>query len=300
MFFVLDFQFFVIDVFTDKKFQGNQLAVFPSATGLSDETMQKIAKEFNYSETTFVTPTDDKNIRNVRIFTPESEIDFAGHPNIGAAMLLAQIEEFKDEKKIQIVFREKVGDIPITINFENFKPISAELSVAKLPEEKVLPSLEQISKVVSLEPNDISQPIAFSCGLPFLFIPVRSLEKIKQANLNHDEWKKQISNSDAPQLFLFTTETENSNYDFHARMFAPALGISEDPATGSAVAALSGYISKFLEKNDGKFSYVVEQGFEIKRPSIIEMSFSQKNQKIESVKIIGKAVIFSEGKISLD
>jgi trans-2,3-dihydro-3-hydroxyanthranilate isomerase len=128
---------------------------------------------------------------------------------------------------------------------------------------------------------------------------VLSLEKIKQANLNHDEWKKQISKSDAPQLFLFTNETENPDYNFHARMFAPALGISEDPATGSAVAALSGYISKFLENKDGEFSYVIEQGFEINRPSIIEMSFSQKDQKIESVKIIGNAVIFSEGKISL-
>jgi trans-2,3-dihydro-3-hydroxyanthranilate isomerase len=296
----LEFQFYVVDVFTDKQFQGNQLAVFPSATGISDENMQKIAKEFNYSETAFVTHTEDKNILNVRIFTPESEIDFAGHPNIGTAMLLARIGKLTDEKQIQIVFREKVGDVPITINFDNFKPISAELSVAKLPEEKeVLPSLEQISKVISLEATDISQPVAFSCGLPFLFIPVLSLEKIKQANLNHDEWKKQISDSDVPQLFLFTRETENPDYDFHARMFAPALGISEDPATGSAVAALSGYISEFLEKDDGEFTYVVEQGFEINRPSIIEMSFSQKNQRIESVKIMGNAIIFSEGKMSL-
>ena len=295
----MEFQFYVIDVFTDKQFQGNQLAVFPSAAGISDENMQKIAKEFNYSETTFVTSTDDKNIRNVRIFTPESEVDFAGHPNIGTAMLLARIGELTDEKQIHTIFREKVGDIAITINFDNSKPITAELSVAKIPEEKILPSLEQISKVISLEPTDVLQPIAFSCGLPFLFIPVLSLEKIKKASLNHDEWKKQISDLHVHHLFLFTAETENPEYDFHARMFAPALGISEDPATGSAVAALSGYISKFLEKNNGEFTYVVEQGFEINRPSIIEMSFSQKNQKIESVKIKGNAVIFSEGKISL-
>ena len=117
--------------------------------------------------------------------------------------------------------------------------------------------------------------------------------------MNYEQWKNNISQSLAPQIYLFTKETDLPASDFHARMFAPGLGISEDPATGSAVAALAGYISKFLEKNDGEFSYVVEQGFEINRPSIIEMTFTQKNQKIESVKISGNAVLFSEGTINL-
>lgn len=299
----MKFQFYVVDVFTEKNFEGNQLAVFPSAEGITDENMQKIAKEFNYSETTFVTSTEEKNIKNVRIFTPESEVDFAGHPNIGTAMLLALIGEYSDEKQIDVIFKEKVGDVPLRIFFENSKPQNAELSVAKLPEEgSDILSLEQIAKAISLNASDIvssEQPLAFSCGLQFLFVPIINLDKLKQATLNYEQWKNNISKSWAPQLFLFTNETVLPNSNFHARMFAPALGISEDPATGSAVAALAGYISKFLEKNDGMFSYVVEQGFEINRPSIIEMSFTQKNQKIESVKIKGNAVIFSEGQIRL-
>jgi trans-2,3-dihydro-3-hydroxyanthranilate isomerase len=299
----LKFQFYVVDVFTEKNFEGNPLAVFPSAEGISDENMQKIAKEFNYSETTFVTSTEEKNIKNVRIFTPKSEVDFAGHPNIGTAMLLSIIGEYSDEKQIDIIFKEKVGNVPLRISFENSKPQNAELSVAKLPEKGVdIPSLEQIAKTISLDISAIvptEKPFAFSCGLPFLFVPIINLDKLKQATLNHEQWKNNISQSWAPQLYLFTTETELPNSNFHARMFAPALGISEDPATGSAVAALAGYISKFLEKNDGTFSYVVEQGFEINRPSIMEMSFIQKNHQIESVKIKGKAVIFSEGQIEL-
>ena len=298
----MDYKFYVIDVFTDKQFEGNQLAVFPMAEGLSDESMQKIAKEFNYSETVFINSTKEKNIKMVRIFTPASEVDFAGHPNIGAAMLLARIGEYSNEKQIDIVFKEKVGDVPIRIYFENSIPQNAELSTVKLPEKGDAPSLEEIAKVVSLDISDIvptENPLSFSCGLPFLFVPITSLEKLKRAALNQEQWKNHISQSWAPQLYLFTKETELSNSNFHARMFAPALGISEDPATGSAAAALAGFISEYMEKNDGTFTYVVEQGYEINRPSIIEMSFTQKNHKIESVKIRGNAVIFSEGKIIL-
>jgi trans-2,3-dihydro-3-hydroxyanthranilate isomerase len=298
----LEYSFFVVDVFTDKKFEGNQLAVFPSAEGINDDQMQKIAKEFNYSETVFITSTDEEYSRNVRIFTPNSEVDFAGHPNIGAAMLLARIGEFSNENQVNITFNEKVGQVPITISFHNSEPQKAELSTVKLPEEGDIPSLEKIAKSISLEVSDIissTGPASFSCGLPFLFIPIISKEKLKLASINLDEWKKNISKTWAPQLYLFTDQTEFDNSDFHARMFAPGLGISEDPATGSAVAALAGYISKHLQKNDGEFSFVVEQGFEIGRPSIIEMLFSQKNQKIESVKVKGNAVIFSKGKIDL-
>ena len=298
----MEYQFYVMDVFTDKKFEGNQLAAFPFAEGISDEKMQKIAREFNYSETIFITSTKEKNVRNVRIFTPASEVDFAGHPNIGAAMLLARIGEYSDEKQIDIIFKEKVGDVPLRVYFDNSVPQNAELSTAKLPEKGDSPSIENIAKAVSLDVSDIittESPLSFSCGLPFLFIPITSLEKLKQATLNQETWQNHISQSWAPQLYLFTKETELSNSDFHARMFAPSLGISEDPATGSAAAALAGFISEYMEKNDGTFSYVIEQGFEINRPSIIEMSFVQKNHKIESVKIRGNAVIFSDGKIIL-
>jgi trans-2,3-dihydro-3-hydroxyanthranilate isomerase len=298
----MKYKFYVIDVFTDNKFEGNQLAVFPNAEGLNEIKMQKIAREFNYSETVFITCTKEKNVWNVRIFTPTSEVDFAGHPNIGAAMLLARIGEISDEKRIDITFKEKVGDILLRIYFDDSIPQNAELSTAKLPEKGESPSVEEIAKIISLDVSDIvptQNPLSFSCGLPFLFVPITSQKKLEQATLNQEEWKNSLSQSWAPQIYLFTEETKLPTSNFHARMFAPALGISEDPATGSAAAALAGYIAEYMEKNDGTFKYVIEQGFEIHRPSIIEMSFTQKNHKIESVKIKGNAVIFSEGEIIL-
>ena len=165
----MELQFYVVDVFTNKIFEGNQLAVFPSSDGLDNETMQKIAREFNYSETVFVSSDNKQNVKNVRIFTPVSEVDFAGHPNIGAAMLLARIGKYSDEKQIDVIFKEKVGDVPIRIYFEDSIPQNAELSTAKLPEKRGSPSIESIAKSISLNVSDIvSSPLSFSCGLPFL------------------------------------------------------------------------------------------------------------------------------------
>ncbi len=299
----MKYQFFTLDVFAEQKFEGNQLAVIPDAESLEDEQMQKIAKEFNYSETVFITQGDSANTWNVRIFTPASEVDFAGHPNIGAAMLLAYLGEFTHTDKSEIVFKEKVGNVPITVYFEYSKPSSAELTVAKLPQVGPLPpTREQIAEAVSLEPSDIDskqKPLAFSCGLPFLFVPIVSLSKLKNASINHEKWKKYLSSYWAPQVYLITTDIERPDSDFHARMFAPALGIPEDPATGSAVAAMSGYLVKLARYQDGDFSVVIEQGFEINRPSILEMSFTSSSGKVEKVHVKGKAVVVSQGEMEV-
>ncbi len=297
----MKYQFFTLDVFAEQKFEGNQLAVIPDAESLEDEQMQKIAKEFNYSETVFITQGDSENTWNVRIFTPASEVDFAGHPNIGAAMLLAYLGEFTHTEKSEIIFKEKVGNVPITVYFEYSKPVYAELTVAKLPQEgPPPPTREQIAEAISLEPSDISskqKSLAFSCGLPFLFVPIVSLSKLKKASINHEKWKKYLSRYWAPQVYLITTDIEKPDSDFHARMFAPALGIPEDPATGSAVAAMSGYLVKLARYQDGDFSVVIEQGFEINRPSILEMSFTSSSGKVEKVHVKGKAVVVSQGEI---
>ena len=142
----MEYKFYVVDVFTDKKFEGNQLAVFPSAEGITSENMQKIASEFNYSETIFLTSTSEQNTRNARIFTPASEVDFAGHPNIGAAMLLARIGQYSDERKIDIIFKEKVGNVPICIYFEDFIPQNAELSVSSYLKKEILLKLRKLQR----------------------------------------------------------------------------------------------------------------------------------------------------------
>ena len=296
-------QFFTLDVFAEQKFEGNQLAVIPNAESLDTKQMQKIAQEFNYSETVFITQGNSENTWNLRIFTPASEIDFAGHPNIGAAMLLAYLGEITDKEKAEIIFKERIGNVPITVYFEHSRPVYAELSVAKLPQEgPAPPTREQIAQAVSLESSDIDlkhQPKAFSCGLPFLFVPIVSLSKLKKASINHEKWKKYLSSYWAPQLFLFTPEMERPTSDFHARMFAPALGIPEDPATGSAVAAMSGYLAKLEKYQDDSFSFVIEQGFEMGRPSILELSFTSSLGEVNKVEVKGKAIVVSQGEIEV-
>lgn len=299
----MKYQFFTLDVFAERIFEGNQLAVIPNAESLSDEQMQKIAQEFNYSETVFIIQGKSEKSWNVRIFTPNAEIDFAGHPNIGAAMLLAYIGEFTDKEKSEIIFKEKVGEVPITVYFENSRPIFAELTVAKLPQEgPTPPTNEQIAEIISLESSDIDsryKSLAFSCGLPFLFVPILSLSKLKMASLNHEKWKKYLSSYWAPQIYLITTDIVRPDSDFHARMFAPALGISEDPATGSAVAALSGYLTNIPKYQNGIFSLVIEQGFEIERPSILKMSFESSKGDVTKVHVRGNAIIVSQGELEI-
>lgn len=299
----MEFQFFTLDVFAQRKFEGNQLAVIPNAEGLDGDQMQKIAQEFNYSETVFIKKGDSKFSWNVRIFTPTSEIDFAGHPNIGAAILLANIVEFNAKEKVELVFRERVGDIPITIHYENSKPVYAELAVAQLPQNgPVPPTKNQIAESIGLDISDVDsnqESAAYSCGLPFLFVPILSLRGIKKAALDNDKWKKHLSSYWAPQVYLVTKDVEDPKSDFHARMFAPALGIAEDPATGSAVAAFSGFLAKLPKYQNGVFSFTIEQGFEMGRPSILEMSFESKMSKVTKVQVKGKAIIVSRGEIEI-
>ena len=299
----MKYQFFTLDVFAEQKFEGNQLAVIPNAESLDERQMQKVAQEFNYSETVFITQGDSERSWDVRIFTPTSEIDFAGHPNIGAAMLLAYIGEFTDKEKSEIIFKEKVGSVPITVYFENSKPVFAELTVAKLPQEgPIPPTSEQIAETISLESSDFDskqKSKAYSCGLPFLFVPVLSLSKLKKASINHEKWKKHLSSYWAPHIYLITTDIVRPDSDFHARMFAPALGIPEDPATGSAVAALSGYLAKLPKYQNGAFSIVIEQGFEIGRPSILKMSFESTMGEVTKVHVKGSAIIVSQGELEI-
>ena len=294
----MEYRFYTLDVFADGLFSGNQLAVLPSAGGLDDALMQRIAKEFGYSETAFVTPAGGRNVRNVRIFTPESEVDFAGHPTIGTAILLARIGDLEGDEKICAVFREKIGDIPVTVLCDDAGPVSAEFAVAMVPERMGLPPMDPAA-VISLDPSRVLRHAAFTCGLPYLMVEVSSLGDVGDARLDHAAWRGQVAGTGAPNVFVFSQETEDPGRDFHARMFAPALGVSEDPATGSAAAALAGYVSEFLERGDGEFSYLIEQGFEMKRPSIIEMSFSQEGGQIRGVRVGGRAAVFSKGTILL-
>jgi trans-2,3-dihydro-3-hydroxyanthranilate isomerase len=302
----MKYSFVTADVFTDTPFGGNPLAVFPDARGLDYSRMFAIAREFNLSETVFVFPPEySRNTRALRIFTPGGEVPFAGHPTVGCAHALVATGEIElTGAETRIVFEEQVGPVPVTIRAEGGVPVYSELSVAKLPETgPPPPSRTTLAEILSLEPADMqpgsSAAQAISCGLPFLFVPVRDRDALARAQLRLDVWRNVLSKFWAPDLFVFTRDGERDGASIRGRMFGPSVGVAEDPATGSAVAALGGYLGARDGRGNGTFSWTVEQGVEMGRPSVLHVEVDKSEGAVTAVRVGGSTVMMCEGTIQL-
>ena len=300
-------RFITADVFTSRPLEGNPLAVFPDARGMSDQLMQRIAREFNLSETVFVLPPDEpQNTRCLRIFTPKAELPFAGHPTVGAAYVLAALGEIPlTGPETRIVFEEGVGPVPVLIRSEEGRPVFTQLTAAKLPEQgPTPPEAAELAEMLSLAPDDVlsegeDYPQGFSCGGPFLFIPLRSRDALRRARLRMDVWEEILLGGWAREVFVMCREPELPGSHIRARMFAAELGIGEDPATGSAVSALGGYLGIRAPETDGTLSWIVEQGFEMGRPSLLHLEVDKQGGEITAVRVGGSSVLVSEGTIAL-
>jgi trans-2,3-dihydro-3-hydroxyanthranilate isomerase len=300
------FRFVTADVFTKERFGGNQLAVFPDARGLDDAQMQRIAREFALSETTFVfPPSDAKHTRRVRIFTPNSELPFAGHPTVGTAFALATLGEIDlNDAETRIVFEEAVGPVPVMIRSENGIAGFAQLTAAKLPEfGSPPPAPAELARALGLDAGDVLEgrfaPEGVSCGVQFLFVPVRNRATLGRARVRLDEFERVLSGYTTQKVFLFCAEPELPGSHYRARMFAPGIGITEDPATGSAVASFAGYLAKRDAKRDGTLRWVVEQGFEMGRPSILEAEADVRAGVVTAVRVGGHSVLVSKGEFTV-
>jgi trans-2,3-dihydro-3-hydroxyanthranilate isomerase len=302
----MQYSFYTADVFTDRPFGGNPLAVFPQAQGLSSAQMQQIAQEFNLSETVFVLPPETpQGTRRLRIFTPGREIPFAGHPTVGTAYVLATIGEIPlTAPETTIVFEEEVGPVPVMIRTENGKPVFSQLSAAKMPQlGPPPPALEQLAATVSLPPEALHVahgphshcPQAWSCGVPFLFIPLRDRQALAQAQLNPSLWQEHLAAYWAPDVYLFCFDPEQPGSDLRSRMFAPSMNIREDPATGAAATALAGYLGSRAERATGTLHWQVEQGFEMGRPSLLAIEADTHAGAIVAVRVGGASVLVSQG-----
>jgi trans-2,3-dihydro-3-hydroxyanthranilate isomerase len=296
------YRFHTCDVFTDRPFGGNQLAVFPHAEGLDAGRMQQIARELNLSETVFVRPpADPAHARRLRIFTPKIEVPFAGHPTVGTALVLAQVGEIElDGERTTFVLEEGIGPIEVVIRAELGRPVDAQFTTAILPEfGPPPPPAAALARMLSLETSDLlletRPPVAVSCGLPFLFVPLRDLGAVRRARLRLQDWQQLLAGYWAPHVHVFAHDAEQPSCDLHARMFAPAAGVPEDPATGSAAAALAGLLAARSPEADGTLRWTVEQGLEIGRPSIIEIEADKADGEVVAVRVGGGAVMISEG-----
>ncbi|MEB3312327.1 MAG: PhzF family phenazine biosynthesis protein [Snowella sp.] len=299
------YSFYTADVFTNQIFGGNPLAVFPHAQSLTDWQMQKIAAEINYSETVFVLPPrTPEGTKQLRIFTPKAELPFAGHPTVGTAYVLAHLGEISlIDPETRIVFEEGVGPVPVQILSHQGKPTYTELTASQLPAfGPEPPSIEHLAPMLSLNPEDLLTgeyaPEAVSCGLPFLFIPLKNQRVLAQARLQRDRWQDLLSNFWATCVYLFTLETSDPAIFLRSRMFAPALGIEEDPATGSAAAALGGYLG-VRDRREGILQWQIEQGIEMGRPSLLTVKITKQENRIQQVCVGGSSVMVMEGMMEI-
>jgi trans-2,3-dihydro-3-hydroxyanthranilate isomerase len=298
-------------VFTNKLHGGNPLAVIPDARGLSDQQMLAIAREFNYSESVFVFPPESAgSTKRVRIFTPGRELPFAGHPTVGCAYVLAAIGDIAlDGSETRIILEEGVGPVPVTIRSKGGKPSFTQLTSAKLPEiREPPPSPEKLCEILSLEPShivadDMIEPEAVSCGIPFLFIPLKKPEMLSWVKVDPLKWEQSLRDYWAPEMFVYSTETWPTIFEgghISARMFAPGMGIGEDPATGSACAALAGFLALRSEKRDGTLKWMVDQGVEMGRPSRLELEVELKGGQLSKIKVGGASVLVSSGTLHIE
>jgi trans-2,3-dihydro-3-hydroxyanthranilate isomerase len=290
-------QFTTVDVFTDRQFGGNPLAVVTDAQGLSTERMQAIAAEFNLAETTFVLPPENPvHTAHVRIFTPKAEMPFAGHPNVGTAFVLARMGKVTGD---HLVFEEKAGLVPMDIHRENGVVVATRLAAPQQLSLEEAVAAEIVASAVGLKPADIvGQPIIASTGNNFLFAEVRSRDVLKAALCNNDAFARHLPMTRTVGVHLYVHAKEHG-VEIQSRMFAPLYGVPEDPATGSANVTLIGLLAHTAKEKDLVLSKTIGQGFDMGRPSILEASAEKKGGKVVATYIGGRCMPMMSGVIDL-
>ncbi len=297
----------ILDVFTNRALAGNPLAVVLDAEGLSDQQMQGIAREFNLSETVFVLSANNPaHSARLRIFTPTRELPFAGHPTVGTAILLAS-ERFRGvegDHDAMVVLEESVGDIRCGVKLKQGAAGFAEFDTPKLAVPAApIGEKDALAAALSLQPHEIGfenhWPSSFEAGVPFGFVPVADLSVLAKAKPDMRFWSDAFGSHDHNDAFVYCRQTKSHDAAFAARMFAPGMGIAEDPATGSAAAAFAGVIKHFDAPTDGVHFIRIEQGFDMGRPSIIDLEIDVKARELHGIRIGGQAAIVARGELFL-
>lgn len=297
----------VYDVFTDTKLAGNPLAVIFDGEGLDDAAMQAVARETNLSETVFVQPANNPAYTaRIRIFTPGRELPFAGHPTVGTAIALAEKAHGAGTLDLVSVLEENVGPVRCAVRLREGEASFAEFDLPRKSQQISLP-LDKlgIADALSLKTTEIGfenhVPSIWSAGVPFLMVPVHDVGAAERLEFDPQLWEKTVPFVDGAlaSAYIYCRGGVNHVAKFHARMFASGMGISEDPATGSAAAALSGAINHFDRLTDGHHPILIEQGLEMGRPSFIHLHMDIEGGTISNARIGGQAVRIATGTLDL-
>lgn len=300
----MELEYYVLDVFAGTALEGNPLAAVVSAEHLDDATMQRIAAEFNLSETIFLTPATTPGSRaTIRIFTRTLELPFAGHPTVGAAALIAHLDGLEIGGAARFALDEVVGTLPCTAQVTAPRVAHASFGLPRLPEtEPARGSRAALAAALSLTEEDIGfgdhVPLEMSAGTPFTAVPVKDLETLARVQAREDLWVAAFGDGSHAAAFVYTALPEGGD-DFRARVFAPNQGIREDPATGSASAAFTGAVARLCGLPDGAHHVVVQQGYEMGRPSRLHLDITLSGGEVAEASVGGEAVIVARGTLML-
>ncbi len=289
-------KYFIVDVFAEKRYAGNQLAVILNAADLSGEQMQSVAREMNFSETAFVLYDHPRAQGwDVRIFTPAAEVPFAGHPTLGTSYIIAN--EVIGQPIVTLTLNLKVGPIPVEFTGKGQNQLIWMKQMQ--PAFGKIFRKNKVAKVLSIDSSDIDDrfPIVESTtGLPFIIVPLKSLNAVKKCQVIHHLHVDLVKDSEAKDFMVFCPETYSDSNSIHARVFVDFLGIPEDPATGSANGCLAAYLLNYGYFGTDQLNIKVEQGYEMNRPSILHLQASLKNSTYD-IRVGGKVIMVAKGEL---
>jgi len=302
--------FVMANTLSREMFGGNRLVVFPQGENLPDALMQNLARELKMSAAYVFPPTNPSHTRDIRIFTPEKELSFAGHPTIGAALVLHDCGLLKDaptvksrgDLSIGLTFGEKAGPVPVTITFDNDSP-TATIESPRIP--KAIDAefdRQTLAELLSLARDDISTVWAAGCysaGMPFTFVPVRDTAALSRVQINRAVWAKFFRESPAPKIYAFTLADWEQGREVHARMFPPDMDEVEDPAAAGAAVPLGAFLSSRQSSKDGITSWRIHQGIDMGRPSLIHLEVEKADRKIIAVRVGGTFCVIGFGSMHI-
>jgi trans-2,3-dihydro-3-hydroxyanthranilate isomerase len=303
----MKYNYYIADVFTKQIFSGAQIAVFPNAEGLNKEQMQLVARELNLSETVFVFHPDKQTTSRVmRIFSPLSEIDFAGHPIIATAFVLAHCGDIQLTDAITpMVFEQNTGPVNVNITAENGQPSFVQFTrkVTSII-DRFTPSDEELASFLSIQQSELDHKKyatrLVSCGVPYLIVPVWRYESVRAAKFNYAAWSQSTAPQTAAQeILLFAPKTPYADADFNARLLGPRIGMHEDPPVGSAMPAFASYLCSFEFMQKGTYTFAVDRGDERNRRSVLNLEMDNKGSDTLTIRVGGAAVMVAEGVMNI-
>lgn len=303
----MKYQYYIADVFTKTIFNGAQIAVFPDAEGLNNKQMQLLARELNLSETVFVFhPDSQSSTRVIRVFSPQGEINFAGHPIVGTAFVLGSIGSIPLEEAITpVIFEQNTGAIEVNISASDSKPIFVQFTCkVSFFIDRFAPANEELAGLLSIDTAEIDHKRyssrLVSCNFPYLIIPVWNYETVRRAKFDYALWSRSTAPQTAAQeILLFSPKTPFVDSDFHARLLGPRIGINDDPPVGSAMPAFASYLSSFEHLKKGTYTFAVDRGDEKTRRSVLNLEMDHKGTDTLTIRVGGEAVMVAEGMVAI-